>query len=260
MSTKNGREIWLALFVAGTVAACAVHASMGAGVGGSTESTAQDQDQAPPPAGDQAAQPAKGPDADNSVTDITDESGTVYHVSQGVRGAPAQVGCSDGQREAFIDSATFPNIAGCLASWHGTQSMRAPSTGQACGDDAGQCAVPGDACAPGWHVCGSTGRVADLRQVSAEQCEKAGGGRFSAGISHCKTQSGCAYDNSAGATYQCFDSGWCSESVCCGNDCGDFGACTGGVWANKTHIAVGTDQGCGATSSRRAGGVLCCRG
>ena len=236
---------------------------MGASAGGTTAGASDESgnaDQQGQPQQGPADQGQSGPNADNSVVDITDDTGKVYHVSQGVRGAPGEVGCSDGQREAFVDGAAFPNIAGCLASWQGTQSMRAPGAGQACGDDAGECAVPGDACAAGWHVCGATGQVADLRQITGEQCENAGGGRFSAGISHCKTQSGCVYDNSATASYQCFPSGWCSESVCCGNDCGQFGSCTGGVWPDKTHIAVGTDQGCGATSSRRAGGVLCCRG
>jgi hypothetical protein len=169
------------------------------------------------------------------------------------------VGCADGQREAFVDAAAFPNIAGCVASWPGKPSLRTPSTGKTCGDDAGECPSPGDACAPGWRVCGANGATADLLQVSDQQCEQAGGGRFSAAISHCMKQSGCVYDNSATANYPCFDSGWCSEPVCCGSDCGQFGACTDGIWKGKTHIPVGTDQGCGKASSARAGGILCCK-
>jgi hypothetical protein len=191
---------------------------------------------------------------------ITDDEGRVYTIDQGVKGAPAEVGCSDGQREAFVDAAAYPRIAGCLAAWQDTKSMRAPSSGAACGDDGSECAVPADACGPGWHVCGAPdGKLSDLTQITAEQCENAGGGRFSAGISHCEKQDGCEYDTGAEADYECFESGWCSESVCCGRDCGEFGACVDGVWPGKTHIAQGTDQGCGATSSRRAGGVLCCR-
>ncbi|HEX3764530.1 MAG TPA: hypothetical protein VHW23_37805 [Kofleriaceae bacterium] len=48
--------------------------------------------------------------------------------------------------------------------------------------------------------------------------------------------------------------------MCCGNDCGDFGVCTDGVWPHKTHIPRGTDQGCGSIGSSRARGVLCCKG
>jgi hypothetical protein len=193
------------------------------------------------------------------VQDITDETGRVYHVSQGQPGDPAQIGCADGQREAFVDPSAFPRIAGCLGSWDGLASLRAPATGRACGDDLDACGAPADLCAPGWRVCGAGGRIADLTQVSADECERAGGGRFSAAISHCETQSGCTYDRRPNGDYDCFKSGWCSESVCCGGDCGQFGSCTDGVWPHKTHIAQGTDQGCGATSSRRAGGLLCCR-
>jgi hypothetical protein len=209
----------------------------------------------PPPGADPGAAPAGV-----TVETITDDQGRQYQIQQGVRGAPGAVGCADGQREAFVDAAGFPAIAGCLASWDGKRSLRDAPTGAACGDDAGGCAAPADACAAGWHVCGASGAIADLRQVGPEQCEQAGGGRFSAALSHCETQSGCAYDTRPEGDYACFESGWCSEPVCCGGDCGDFGACTDGVWPGKTHIAQGTDQGCGAQTSQRAGGLLCCRG
>lgn len=203
--------------------------------------------------------PNGGGGGEVTIETITDDQGNTYQVQQGVKGDPAAIGCADGQREAFVDPAAYPRIAGCLASWEGAMSLRAEATGAACGDDAGACAAPADACAPGWRVCGSTGAVADLQQVSADQCEGAGGGRFSAGLSHCETQEGCVYDNGPEGSYECFAQGWCSEPVCCGGDCGDFGSCTDGIWPGKTHIAIGTDQGCGASTSRRAGGLLCCR-
>jgi hypothetical protein len=211
----------------------------------------------PGPQPDHVAQPPEG--SGEGVEEIRDDSGRVYRVSQGARGEPTVVGCADGQREAFVDAAGYPAIAGCLGAWEGTRSMRDRATGQSCGDDAGGCAVPADLCAPGWHLCGASGALADLQQVTAEQCEQAGGGRFSAAISHCETQDGCQYDSRANADYECFDRGWCSETVCCGADCGAFGSCRDGVWPGRTHIAQGTDQGCGATTSQRAGGVLCCR-
>jgi hypothetical protein len=194
------------------------------------------------------------------VETVTDENGQTYQIQQGQPGDPAVVGCADGQREAFVDLAQNGRIAGCIASWDGAHSLRAPQTGAACGDDRGPCAVPADACAPGWRVCASNGAVADLLQIgSGERCEQAGGGRFSAGMSHCLSQEGCQYDPSPQGNYPCFESGWCSEPVCCGADCGDFGACTGGVWPELTHIAQGMDQGCAAQTSQRAGGVLCCK-
>jgi hypothetical protein len=220
---------------------------------------------APAPVGPQLPPPGPGaaypptPAAGVGVEEIPVEGGRVIRVQQGIPGAPEQIGCADGQREAFVDAAAYSTIAGCLASWNGAQSMRAPRTGAACGDDGSPCAVPGDACAAGWHVCGDGGAMADLRQISGAECESAGGGRFSAAVSHCISQSGCQYDPAPAAIYPCFESGWCSEPVCCGADCGEFGSCRDGAWPNATHIPVGQDQGCGATLSQRAGGVLCCR-
>jgi hypothetical protein len=191
-----------------------------------------------------------------TIEQITDADGTIIQMQQSAKGAPSTLGCADGQREAFVNWSEYPNIAGCAAKWPGLMDMRAATTGKSCGDDASECASPADACAPGWHVCGNTGAIADVKQVSPEQCGKAGGGRFVSAISHCKTQEGCVYDSN---TYECFDDGWCSESVCCGDNCGDLGECPSGVWPNQTHIAIGTDQGCGKMSSERAGGVLCCK-
>jgi hypothetical protein len=187
------------------------------------------------------------------------DDGRMLVIRHAARLDPSIAGCADGTREAFHDVASFGAVAGCGASWSGEASLRAPRAGGACGDTLGPCAVPADACARGWHVCGASGSVDEVRRIGADACERAGGGRYSAAISHCVTQDGCSYDDTAAARYACFPEGWCSEPVCCGNDCGDFGACTSGVWPERTHIAQGTDQGCGRTSSVRAGGVLCCR-
>jgi hypothetical protein len=221
---------------------------------------------APPPRGIGPA-PAPAPvvgeapiphPAPAGVAAVEDEMGQVFQISQGEPGVPAELGCADGQREGFVDAAASPNIAGCIAEWSGVASLRAAATGAACGDDLAACAVPADACAPGWHMCGGAGAIADVSQLSAAQCQGAGGGRFVAAMSHCETQSGCEYDNAQTGTYECFESGWCSEPVCCGADCLS-GSCTGGIWEGETRIALGTDQGCGAMASSRARGVLCCR-
>jgi hypothetical protein len=218
---------------------------------------------APPPPGEAPpgeAPPAVGdPNAVASVTPILDERGTTYQITQGRPGAPGVMGCADGQREAFVDPVLFPTIAGCIAEWNGQTNLRSPRTNRTCGDDAGLCAAAADACAAGWHLCGDSGAVSDLLRVTPDQCEHAGGGRFVAAMSHCKTQSGCVYEPAQTASYACFTDGWCSEPVCCGNDCGQFGVCADGVWPAKTHIPVGTDQGCGKIGSSRARGVLCCK-
>ncbi len=213
----------------------------------------------PPPPGPPQGPPQPPPAAQPTVTPIVDEKGQTYQISQGVAGAPEVVGCADGQREAFVDAAQFPTIAGCIGEWTGRAHLRTPTSRTACGDDAGPCKVPADACAGGWHMCGSTGRNSDLLRVSPDQCEQAGGGRFVAAISHCQTQDGCKYAPAETGSYACFERGWCSEPVCCGNDCGQFGVCRDGIWPGKTHIPVGTDQGCGSIGSSRARGVLCCK-
>lgn len=51
------------------------------------------------------------------VTAIEDENGTTFQIAQGAPGAPEVVGCADGQREAFVDAAAFPTIAGCIGEW-----------------------------------------------------------------------------------------------------------------------------------------------
>lgn len=191
------------------------------------------------------------------VEEVATDNGTIS-VRHTATLSTAVAGCADGTREAFHDTAQFPNIAGCMASWSGSQSLRAAASGAPCGDQS-TCAAPADACAAGWHVCGADGALSDLRQVSGEQCANAGRGRYSAAISHCLTQDGCATDPRPEARYQCFAEGWCSESVCCGSDCGEFGRCQDGVWPGQTHIPVGQDQGCARMTSLRAGGVLCCR-
>lgn len=215
----------------------------------------------PPPAVTTSTSPtASSQHQPAGVTPIEDESGAVFQIAQGVPGDPAVVGCADGQREAFVDGAAFPTLAGCIGEWEGDANLRAPATGAACGDDAGRCAVPADVCATGWHVCGETGAIADLfDRTSAAQCETAGGGRFVAALSHCSTQEGCEYADPKSGSYQCFAQGWCSEPVCCGSDCGQLGACPSGIWEGRTHIPVGTDQGCGSIGSSRARGVLCCK-
>lgn len=199
-----------------------------------------------------------------SIDPVRDDDGTVVNVEQGPIGPPLVIGCADGQREGLVDHLAHPTMAGCLGVWGGAMDLRAARSGTPCGDDialadggAIDCVAPGDLCATGWHLCGATGAVSEVAALGPTECESAGGARYVTAISHCQTQSGCEYD--AGGDYSCFATGWCSEPVCCGQRCLSFGVCTGGVWAGATHIPVGTDQGCGAITARRAGGVLCCK-
>lgn len=65
--------------------------------------------------------------------------------------ASAASGCADGTREAFVNEATYPGIAGCGGTWEG-------QIGSAAADAL---------CAPNWHVCAPPERAADAAQVGA---------------------------------------------------------------------------------------------
>jgi hypothetical protein len=163
-------------------------------------------------------------------------------------------GCSDGQREGFVDLVRFPRIAACGATWQGSVSLRATSTGAACGDDLRTCTVPADACAAGWHVCARDGARTDLAALSASQCQDEGGpGTFAAGTSHCAPlMTECEYP----PLLPCFESGPCSQPMCCGQQCRGGNQCRDAFWPGETN-ATGT-AGCGAFVADEATGVLCC--
>lgn len=154
-------------------------------------------------------------------------------------------GCSDGTREGFADDRSYPTIAGCAAKWE-SGWLGAPATGQACGNDAGICVRPADACAPGWHVCGFERGADDLRErVTADQC---------AGISG-------AFLAALGDVECSCPKGGGSGPVCCGSMCvNQHGDC---VWPNRTSWFGGLGGPvpvCGnVTQDRPYAGVLCCK-
>ncbi len=175
------------------------------------------------------------------------------------KGDPGVIGCSDGQREGFADLSKHRRIAGCLASWEGSKSLRDKPTGKACGDDGGVCEVPADACSPGWHVCGNEGKNRDLKTHTTWRgcAEEAGPGKFVAAMSHGQTDELCPPPPTPSTIFPCMDSGLCSEPICCGEDC-QQGKCKDAVWRGKTYISLGKAEGCGAVTSERNGGILCC--
>lgn len=176
------------------------------------------------------------------------------------KGPPEFVGCADGQREGFADVRKHRRIAGCLATWQGVKGLRDKPTGKAgCGDDGELCTVPADACAPGWHICGADSRNTDLKShTSWRACEKeAGPGKFVAAMSHGQTDELCPPPPTPTTEFPCMESGYCAEPVCCGDEC-QYGKCRDAVWRGKTKISLGKAEGCGAVTSERNGGVLCC--
>lgn len=176
------------------------------------------------------------------------------------KGEPAVVGCADGQREGFADLGKYPTIAGCMGVWEEKVSLRKPGTRKACGDDLELCGAPSDVCAEGWHVCARDGDYHDLSdRVDGKSCrDGAGPGRFNAAISHVKKKKECPAAPGPNVRYPCLKDGWGSEPVCCGADCTP-GKCRDAVWDKQTAISRGTSEGCGALSSERNGGVLCCK-
>ena len=177
------------------------------------------------------------------------------------KGDAAVIGCADGQREGFADITRHRRVAGCLATWEGTKSLRDKPTGKACGDDikGGVCTVPADVCATGWHVCGTNGKNDDLKShTTFKACNKeAGPGKFIAAISHGQSEELCPPTPTAETVFPCMDSGYCAEPVCCGDNC-QFGKCRDGVWKGQTRISLGKAEGCGSVTSERNGGVMCC--
>jgi hypothetical protein len=194
------------------------------------------------------------------VANVTSSTGQTYLIQNGQPGPPATLGCADGQREGLNDLARFPHVAACLGSWIDAKDLRGQPSGTACGDDLRPCSAPADLCAPGWHICGTSGDPAELQRLSASDCEQAGGGIYLSALSYCSGNAGgCSYASSQSEPYGCTASGTCSEAVCCGAGCPGYGACADGVWPGRTHVITDGD-GCGGAHARTAGGVLCCDG
>jgi len=171
--------------------------------------------------------------------------------------APNLSGCADGQREAFPSLSSHPTIAGCAATWTGSANLRADKTNTPCGDDLGTCAVPADACAPGWHICGLAGQPTELStRATQAECDAAGGNvgdAFVMAMTHCTTFGPCVYDLPLG----CPTDGGCGEPVCCGEGCLSDQGCTMAVYP-VTSIAGDLTGGCGNLPSASVTGVLCC--
>jgi hypothetical protein len=156
-------------------------------------------------------------------------------------------GCSDNTREGFPDRVTFPTIAGCSAAWP-MASMRAPRVQSACGNSLRMCNVPAEACALGWHVCGSTGPADVTTRVTSTQCNTTPG-RWAGALGDIS----CEDCSSATA----------SGSICCGAGCVQQNADC--LWPNETawfgvvndviNLCTGTEN----PQLYVSVGVLCCR-
>lgn len=144
-------------------------------------------------------------------------------------GPPSTVGCADGQCDALCNHSS---VRGCFANWAKPLSMRAPKTGNKCGDRAGYCDAPADACADGWEPClsnassGSQFSVDDFRNViSVDDCNNAHlTAAFLGAMSHADPKfenlppKSCP-PNVGTIDNGCHDSNWGCEPVCCGRGC-----------------------------------------
>jgi hypothetical protein len=159
----------------------------------------------------------------------------------------SDIGCSDGTREGFVDRVTFPTIAGCGAVWP-ESSMRSPKNGAPCGNSLGSCAVPANACAVGWHVCGTPpyGPADVSSKISAAQCvAQTGEFAMAVGDQQCEP---------------CDITG--NGAACCGTICvQQNGSC---VFPSQTPwfgVIDGHDNLCSdIIADHLSQGVLCCRG
>ena len=141
----------------------------------------------------------------------------------------------------------YPTIAGCGAVW-AANSMRAPSTGFACGNSLSTCAVPADACASGWHVCAAPpyGPTEVSSKISASECS-AQVGEFAMGVG----DQSCEPCSVAG-----------SGAACCGDLCiQQNGSC---IFPNQTAwfgVIDGHVNLCSDVIASYPGfqGVLCCK-
>ena len=178
---------------------------------------------------------------------------------QSEKGDPKIIGCADGQREGFADLKKNPRVAGCVGTWKDSKSLRDKPTGKPCGDDGAACAVPADLCSEGWHICGVDGSGEGIKtRTTQKDCDNAGPGRFNAAVSHSPNDELDPCPRITKSTkLPCVQAGIGAEPVCCGNDC-LYGKCKDGVFKGKTRISRGTTEGCGAVTSDRNGGVMCC--
>lgn len=170
--------------------------------------------------------------------------------------APNLSGCADGEREAFPSLGTFPTIAGCDAAWDNTADLRAARSNSPCGDDlVGKCNAPVDACAPGWHVCGTAGDPTELSsRVTQDECAAAGAANavYAVAMSHCTSV--CAYN----LPLPCAPAMDCSEPVCCGGGCRIDQGCLTAVYT-ITAVVSNNLNGCGNLLGSSVTGVLCCQ-
>lgn len=183
-------------------------------------------------------------------------------------GMISDAGCSDGSREAYPNSKTEPNIAGCDGGFTVPGVVSAGAQTPQCGRIAGNSSIKpngdgcsvADLCAEGWHVCNDGNDVASHALTHTCPASVSGNGVFWLTRSRWNNQVGCETTDN-------------NNVVGCGvgglmlvpnNNCGPLTTAIAAV-----QNACPAPWNCGNDSSSEAayatktglgsGGVLCCR-
>lgn len=172
-------------------------------------------------------------------------------------------GCSDGEREGFVDVTTHPMTAGCAGGWS-VPGLRVtePACARVSGDDSanpdGAGCTTADLCAEGWHVCRS---AVEVEERSPTGCNGAVPGGDLLMFASAQSGPGGADCNDDGTDdfFGCGTLGIPPDLGCgvldrlSGNRCLSVGApweCSSNQ-NNEVNIVVKADA--------TRGGVLCCR-
>ncbi|MFH2009621.1 MAG: hypothetical protein ABI333_23715 [bacterium] len=179
-----------------------------------------------------------------------------------------ELGCADGQRDAFADSATFPDVAGCAGGWTTAGILdTTPVCGRESGDDAnnpnGISCSAADLCADGWHVCSLAEFAAASPTVGCDATDIPAGTFWIAAVSGPGSEE--CQEGETDDLFGCGNVGLGADPATCaplnrssGDKCGDLP----GEWecpGEWYEINSGDEADDVRKTGPGAGGVLCCR-
>lgn len=197
---------------------------------------------------------------------MADSTDTGTESSSGTTGPLPDVGCADGEREALLDDAMYPDIAACAGGWSFPGVVtNTPMCDRMGGDDGplpdGKGCAIDDLCAAGWHLCSSAMEVSDagIADCDSEELSMQWNGSFFA-----TRQSGGGMDTcgvvGTNDVFGCGDIGFTMISGCAplnrstGNGCGELDDPPWNCNARLTSEAEFLLK-----ESPDQGGALCCR-
>jgi len=174
------------------------------------------------------------------------------------------IGCSDGEREGFLDPQEFPNIAACAGGWTKAGILETePECHRLSGDDTinttGSGCSAADLCAEGWHVCDSLQEIDEASSVGCAYswdpdtfwvAAISGDGSQECGSSGADDLFGCGTVG-VSAEASCAPLSRSSGDKC--EDLPDSWDCPGGLFGSSSEAEDVKKLGL------EGGGVLCCR-